>query len=40
MKFKPADIAGAFVIDIEPIADERGFFARAVFDFASGKTPQ
>src|SRR5262249_54537678 len=29
MKFAPTEINGAFVIDIEPIADERGFFARA-----------
>lgn len=28
MKFAEAAIPGAFVIDIEPIADERGFFAR------------
>jgi dTDP-4-dehydrorhamnose 3,5-epimerase len=29
MKFTSAEIAGVFVIDIEPIADDRGFFARA-----------
>ncbi len=29
MKFTPLEIAGAYVIDIEPIVDERGFFARA-----------
>ncbi len=28
MKFTPTPIPGAVVIDIEPIADERGFFAR------------
>jgi dTDP-4-dehydrorhamnose 3,5-epimerase len=28
MKFTPTEIPGAYVIDIEPIADERGFFAR------------
>jgi dTDP-4-dehydrorhamnose 3,5-epimerase len=28
MKFTPAQIPGAYVIDIEPFADERGFFAR------------
>jgi dTDP-4-dehydrorhamnose 3,5-epimerase len=29
MKFLPAPIAGAFVIEQEPRCDERGFFARA-----------
>lgn len=29
VKFQETTIPGAFVIDIEPIADERGFFARA-----------
>ncbi len=29
MKFTPTHMAGAFVIDIEPKIDERGFFARA-----------
>ena len=29
MKFAPTPLAGACVIDIEPKADERGFFARA-----------
>lgn len=29
MIFKPTTVAGVFVIDIEPIVDERGFFARA-----------
>src|SRR5262245_48642463 len=29
MKFTPTEIAGVFVIDIEPIPDERGFFARS-----------
>jgi len=28
MKFTETDIPGAYIIDIEPIADERGFFAR------------
>lgn len=28
MKFSPTEIIGAYVIDIEPIVDERGFFAR------------
>ena len=27
MRFTPTPIEGAFVIDVEPIADERGFFA-------------
>lgn len=30
MKFTPTPLPGAFVIDIEPHADERGFFARTV----------
>src|SRR5262245_7529922 len=29
MKFTATDITGAFVIDLEPRIDERGFFARA-----------
>ena len=29
MIFTPTELDGAFVIDLEPIADERGFFARA-----------
>jgi dTDP-4-dehydrorhamnose 3,5-epimerase len=28
MKFTPTSIAGAVIIDIEPLPDERGFFAR------------
>lgn len=28
MKFIPTGLAGAFVINIEPIADDRGYFAR------------
>lgn len=28
MKFQPTRIEGLFLIDIEPVADERGFFAR------------
>lgn len=28
MKLTPAEIEGAYLIDLEPIADERGFFAR------------
>ena len=28
MKFLPTELAGAYIIDIEPMADERGFFAR------------
>ena len=28
MKFHPTDLAGVFVIEAEPAADERGFFAR------------
>ena len=28
MIFTPLEIAGAYLIDIEPIVDERGFFAR------------
>lgn len=30
MKFTPTPLPGAFVIDIEPREDERGFFARTV----------
>ena len=29
MKFSPAGLVGAYVIDIEPVLDERGFFARS-----------
>jgi dTDP-4-dehydrorhamnose 3,5-epimerase len=29
MKFTPTAVTGAFTIEIEPIADDRGFFARA-----------
>jgi dTDP-4-dehydrorhamnose 3,5-epimerase len=29
MKFEPTSIQGAFLVDLEPIRDERGFFARA-----------
>ena len=29
MKFHPTEIAGAWLVEIEPIEDERGFFARA-----------
>ncbi|HVX62099.1 MAG TPA: dTDP-4-dehydrorhamnose 3,5-epimerase [Pirellulales bacterium] len=29
MKFQPTEIAGAWLVEIEPIEDERGFFARA-----------
>lgn len=29
MKLTPTPLAGAFVIEMEPIADERGFFARS-----------
>jgi dTDP-4-dehydrorhamnose 3,5-epimerase len=29
MRFSEADVSGAFIIDLEPILDERGFFARA-----------
>lgn len=29
MKFTPTELPGAFLVEIEPIADERGFFARA-----------
>ncbi|MCC6580562.1 MAG: dTDP-4-dehydrorhamnose 3,5-epimerase [Phycisphaeraceae bacterium] len=29
MRFTATDIAGAFVIDLDPIADERGWFARS-----------
>lgn len=28
MKFAETDLAGAFVVELEPIADERGWFAR------------
>ena len=30
MKFIPTPLPGAFIIEIEPLADERGFFARTV----------
>jgi dTDP-4-dehydrorhamnose 3,5-epimerase len=30
MKFTPTSLAGAWLIDIEPISDARGFFARTV----------
>ena len=29
MKSRPASLSGAYVVDMEPVADERGFFARA-----------
>jgi len=29
MKFAQTELAGAFVVDLEPIEDERGFFARS-----------
>ena len=29
MKFTPTPLDGAWIVDIEPIADERGFFARS-----------
>ena len=29
MKFTPTDLAGLFVIEIEPMGDDRGWFARA-----------
>lgn len=29
MRFTPAALSGAYVIDIEPLEDERGFFARS-----------
>jgi dTDP-4-dehydrorhamnose 3,5-epimerase len=29
MIFRPTSIAGAFLIDLEPLEDERGFFARS-----------
>lgn len=29
MKFIETDLAGAFVVDLEPVRDERGFFARS-----------
>jgi dTDP-4-dehydrorhamnose 3,5-epimerase len=29
MRFVPLPLAGAFVIELEPLCDERGFFARA-----------
>ena len=28
MKFIPTELSGAFLVDIEPVVDERGFFAR------------
>jgi dTDP-4-dehydrorhamnose 3,5-epimerase len=29
LKFSPTPLAGAFVVDLEPASDERGFFARS-----------
>ncbi len=29
MKFIPTELAGAYIIDVEPMEDERGFFARS-----------
>ncbi len=29
MKFSPIELAGTYIIDLEPVADERGFFARS-----------
>jgi dTDP-4-dehydrorhamnose 3,5-epimerase len=29
MQFTPTDVEGCFVVDLQPITDERGFFARA-----------
>ena len=29
MRFVETDVAGAWIVDVEPIEDERGFFARA-----------
>ena len=29
MKFTPLELSGAYVIDLEPAADDRGFFARS-----------
>lgn len=29
MKFKESQVAGAFIVDIEPLGDDRGFFSRA-----------
>ena len=29
LKFHPTDVDGAYLVEIEPIEDERGFFARA-----------
>jgi len=29
LKFTPVDIPGVFLVDIEPIGDDRGFFARS-----------
>lgn len=28
MRFSSTELAGAYIIDVEPVADERGFFAR------------
>ena len=28
MKFEPTAVEGAFVVEVEPLADERGLFAR------------
>ncbi|HAK60574.1 MAG TPA: dTDP-4-dehydrorhamnose 3,5-epimerase, partial [Nitrospiraceae bacterium] len=39
MIFKETTLKGSFIIDFEPIADERGFFARSFCqrEFASHK---
>ena len=29
MRFSPTDLAGAFLLDVEPLEDNRGFFARS-----------
>lgn len=33
MKFTPTDVAGCYIIDLEPFSDDRGYFART-FDVA------
>ena len=39
MKFTPTEIEGVLIIDIEPIVDERGFFARAWCEAEFARTP-
>lgn len=37
MQFQPTDLSGVWLIDLEPIEDERGFFARTFCEREFGK---